>query len=212
MHIAKRLSPVAAFLAAFAMMTGCDSGGGGGGGSADVGDNDAALVVCVGDSITQGYNCDGAPYPSQLSAMTGKKCVNMGSNGACSVDGVGKVGSALGKKPGYVCILFGANDAILGHDPSRVGANIRSMISACKSNKTIPIVGTTPPMIKGHVLFNGAAERINDVIRQVAGEEGVTCVDIYGAFGSGEAYLTSDGLHPNAAGAEVIARCFAGAM
>lgn len=205
----KRLSLVS-LLAALAIVAGC--GHDDDGGNVDIGDNNANLVVCAGDSITQGYLCDGAPYPSHLAAMTGKTCLNLGVGGAYSADGVNQVKSALPRKPGYVCIVYGANDAILGHDPARVGANIRAMISACKSNKTVPIVGTTPPMIYKHEKFDSAARRVNEVIKQVAAEEGVTCVDLYSAFGNGEAYLGSDGLHPNAAGAELIAKCFAGAI
>ena len=43
-----------------AFFCGCEGGGGGGGD--DVGDNNKDLVVCLGDSITYGYACDGAPY------------------------------------------------------------------------------------------------------------------------------------------------------
>ena len=46
----------------------------------------------------------------------------------------------------------------------------------------------------------------------MAKEEGARLVDVYGAFGSGEAYLVADGLHPNAAGAKLIAQCFCGAL
>lgn len=202
----------AAFAASFVFVffTGCENDGGGGGD--DVGDNNPDLVICVGDSITQGYECGGAPYPSVLSSLTHKTCRNAGSGGATSSAGVAKVRSSLSAKPGYMCILFGANDAICGTDPAVTGDRIRSMISMCKANKTIPIVATTPPMIGEHEIFNGGARGVNEAIKRVAGEEGVTCVDLYGAFGSGEAYLTRDGLHPNAAGQELIAKCFAGAL
>ncbi len=199
-----------AMVAGIAFFCGCEGDGGGGGD--DVGDNDANLVICVGDSITQGYACDGAPYPSQLAGMTGKSVRNMGVGGITSGTGASKIASQLSCKPGYVCILYGANDAICGGGPGSAKENIRAIIVACKNNHSIPIVATTPPMIKEHAAYDGAARSINEAIRSVASEEGARLVDLYGAFGSGEAYLVPDGLHPNAAGAELIAKSFAGAL
>ncbi len=205
----KRLSTIAC-LAAMALFVGCEDDDGGGGG--DVGDNDANLVICIGDSITYGYACDGAPYPSHLAAMSGKTVRNYGVCGVRASYGAGRISSYLSCRPGYVCILYGANDAIAGGGASEVKENIRAIIFACRNSHSIPIVATTPPMIGSHSLFDGAACSINAAIRELAAEEGVALVDLYGAFGSAEEYLVSDGLHPNAAGAELIARCFAGKL
>ncbi len=202
--------PAIACLMAMGLLVGCEDDGGGGGG--DIGDNNANVVICVGDSITQGYACDGAPYPSPLAGKTGKTVYNYGAGGARASAGAGKIKSQLSCKPGYVCILYGANDAINGGDANGVKESIRAIISACKDNKSIPIVATTPPMIGPHKIYNEAAISINNAIRAVAGEEGVALVDLYGAFGGGESLLVSDGLHPNAAGAELIAKCFAGCL
>ena len=201
----------AAMAAAVALFCGCEDGGGGGD---DVGDNDPDLVICVGDSITYGYACDGAPYPSQLAAMTGKTVRNYGVPGEQAGGGVARISSQLGCRPGYVCILYGANDAIVegGSSANSVKEALRNIIAACKNNKSIPIVATTPPMIRGHSFFDGAACTVNDAIRELAKEEGVKLVDLYAEFGDGESYLGADGLHPNAAGAELIARCFAGKL
>lgn len=212
MNMKRHLSFFAALSAAALLFFGCEGGGDSGGSSGDTGDNNADLVICLGDSITLGTACDGAPYPSHLAGMTGKSVLNYGSGGETAQGGAGRISGALAKKPGYICILYGANDAIAGRDPGVTKENLRSMIAACKANHTIPIVGTTPPMTGEHSNFDGNARAINDAIRAVAGEEGVTCVDLYGAFGNGESYLVSDGLHPNAAGAELIAKCFAGAI
>lgn len=212
MHLATRLSSaVATAMAMFvgvAFFCGCEDSGGGGD---DVGDNDKDLVICVGDSITQGYRCDGAPYPSQLAAMTGKTVRNMGVAGQQAGAGASRISSQLGCKPGYVCILYGANDAIRegGSSANSVKESLRSIIVACKNNKSIPIVATTPPMVRGHSLYDGGARAINEAIRALAKEEGVKLVDLYREFGDGEGYLGGDGLHPNAAGAKLIAKCFA---
>ncbi len=213
MHLSTRFSSaLATAMAIFvgvAFFCGCEDSGGGGG--EDVGDNDRDLVICVGDSITQGYRCDGAPYPSQLAAMTGKTVRNMGVAGMRAGGGASRISSQLGCKPGYVCILYGANDAIRdgGSSAPYVKESLRSIIVACKNNKSIPILATTPPLVRGHSLFDGGARAINIAIRDLAKEEGVKLIDLYKEFGDGEAYIGMDGLHPNAAGAKLIAKCFA---
>ncbi len=205
--ILKRLT-AATCLAAALIFGGCEDDEG----DPDVGDNNANLVICVGDSITQGFACDGAPYPSQLAGMTSKTVYNYGSGGVRASTGASKIKSQLACKPGYVCILYGANDAIAGGDAGLVKEYIRAIISACKNNKSIPIVATTPPMIASHKIYNGATRAVNEAIRAVAKEEKVSCVDLYKAFGDGEKYLIPDGLHPNAEGAKLIAKCFAGKL
>lgn len=200
------LSIILGCLTGIVFICGCEDDGGGD----DVGDNNRDLVVCIGDSITKGYRCDGAPYPTQLAALSGKTVRNMGVPGARASAGVSKIASALSCKPGYVCILYGANDAIMdgGSSASSVKASLQVMIAACKANKSIPIIATTTPMIRGHSLFDSGVRTINEAIRNLADEEGVRIVDLYPAFEGGEAYIGVDGLHPNAAGAELIAQKF----
>ncbi len=189
------------------LFSGCE-GGGGGGTSNDVGDNDPNLVACIGDSLTQGYNCEGDPYPSRLGGMSGKTVLNYGVGGTTSAYGASIISSVLGRKPGYVCILFGSNDAILSRDSTTTKENLRRVIALCKANSSVPILGTPPKMIGSHSLFDGNAATMASVIRELAKEEGVALVDLYKAFGDGTAYLVSDGLHLNDAGGDLIAKKF----
>ncbi len=186
--------------------SGCDSSSSGGGG--DVGDNNPELVACIGDSLTQGYNCEGAPYPSRLGPMSGKTVLNFGVAGATSSYGSSIISSVVNRKPGYVCILFGSNDAIHGRDPNTTKENLRAIIGVCKANSCIPILGTPPKMIGQHELYDGAAATIAETIRALAKEEGVALVDFYKAFGDGTAYLGNDGLHLSDAGGDFIAQKF----
>lgn len=182
--------------------------GGDGGGDDDLGDNDRNLVACIGDSITQGYNCQGAPYPSRLAVMSGKQVKNYGVGGTTSSYGVSVVGSALGRKPGYVCILYGANDCVQGIGTGTTVENLRRIVHACKNNKTKPILATPTPMTGEHKLYNGRVTRLAEAIKAMAKEEGVTCVDLNAAFGDGAGLLVGDGLHMTDAGSDLIAKKF----
>ena len=191
---------------------GCSEGkdeGGGGGGDADIADtNDRDLVACIGDSITQGGNSEGAPYPSRLAVMSGKRIMNYGAGGTHSSDGLGAVATALGRRPGYVCILYGANDCISGVPAGTTVEHLRHIVRACKNNGTKAIVGTPTPMTGLHEKFNGAAAALAPAIKAMAKEEGAACVDLFGAFGTGEGLLSEDGLHMTDAGNDLIARKF----
>lgn len=200
-------------VASVLLALGCEDDDEGSGGSGNIAEEmNRNLVVCVGDSITQGYACDGAPYPAQLAAITGKQVVNKGVGGVTAEAAPSAVRSAIAQKPAYICILYGSNDAIAGRDPAISAGQIQAAIAACKEAGIKPIVGTPPPMRDGHALFNGGAKGIAEAIRNVASSEGAACVDLYGAFGDGTGLLVPDGLHPNAAGAQLIAQKFAGAL
>lgn len=190
------------------VFTGCEDDGN----SYSFGDNDPNIVACVGDSLTQGYACDGAPYPTILAEKTGKTVLNYGVGGTASDYGISVIGSVLQQKPGYVCLLFGSNDAIHGRNEAETKEYLRRTVQACKANQTVVIIGTVPPMTKGHRVFNGRATKISEVIRELAKEEGIPLVDLNKAFGDGEKYLNEDGLHLTDAGGELIASKFAGKL
>lgn len=187
---------------------GCDHDDGGGSGGWDFGGNDPNLVVCLGDSITQGYRCVGAPYPSRLAAYSGKTVLNYGVGGAGASHGVSRTGAALARKPGHVCILFGANDCIAKTPAASSTESLRRIVRACKANKSRPIVATPTPTSGFYMGCNPRLKALSAAIRTMAKEEGVPCVDLNGAFGDGEGLLVDDGLHMTDAGSDLIARKF----
>ena len=190
------------------LWSGCE--GGGGGTSHDFGDNDPAKVVCLGDSITGDMNYDGvAPYPSELAHMRSDKTViNKGKGGQSSGGGASRIGGILKEKPGYVCILYGANDVINGYPKSETISNLRAIISNCKMNKTVPILATCTPTSGSRWIFDGAIKQLNAQIRQLAGDEGIQLVDLENEFAGSESARFPDGLHPDAAGCAIIAAAF----
>ena len=190
-------------LSMLAFVPACEDDDGGGSPS-----NGSDLIVCIGDSITQGYACDGAPYPSCLASITGRRVLNYGVGGVRADAAPSAARKAVAAGAGYVCILYGSNDAIHMGDPIGAKEQLRSAIHICKDSGAKVVIGTPPPMIGSHGIFNGRNKAIVAAIRELAGEEHVPCADLNGAFGDGQEYLVADGLHPNAAGAMLIAKKF----
>ncbi|MCK5850202.1 MAG: hypothetical protein KAH23_04745 [Kiritimatiellae bacterium] len=196
------------------LITGCELDGGDHnlGDGHDFGDNDYSLCVALGDSITEGHGLDSSEtYPSQLTVIIAKTVVNEGNGGEHSNEGASRVNNVLNRhKPGFLLILYGANDIIYSRSNSSIIASLRSIIDAAKNNKTIPVIATLTPANEGHSFMSGAITELNTLIRQLAGETGTTLVDLESAFGDGTGLLDDDGLHPNVNGATMIALSFAG--
>lgn len=208
----RRFYGMAGLLAATAIVwgAGCDNGGGGGsGGGHDFGDNNPDVIVAMGDSITEGSGVS-SPYPSILAGMVGKTVINHGSGGATAGDGAGSIGGVLANdKPGYVLILYGANDAISGVGPDSTIGALGAIIEACKANKTVPVIATLTPMQGLHELFAGGAQELSRRIRSLAGQTGTALCDLENEFGYPSPLLQEDGLHPTDEGCVVIADSFA---
>ena len=176
----------------------------------DYGDNDPNLVACVGDSLTQGYNTIGAPYPTRLAQMSGKTVLNYGVAGTESSYGAGIIGSVLARKPGTVCIMYGSNDAIMGRDFNKTKACIKAMAASCKANNTRAVVAVPPGMVGSHAKFNHRVRYMADFIREAAKEEGVKLIDFYSAMGDDPSRFLNpaDGLHLSDEGADFVAKKF----
>jgi len=194
------------------LQTGCgsddDDGDSGGG---DFGDNNPKVIVCMGDCITGDINYPGvAPYPSALAGMMPEKIViTEGGGAAKSSDGAARVNGVLNKDtPGYLLILYGTNDILhsLGHDG--IINNLRFIVQAAKNNKSIPIIGTLPPMTYSHAIYNGSIDALNVKIRQMASEEGCRLADLASEFSGTSPEMFPDGRHPNADGVAIIAVAF----
>lgn len=192
---------------------GCIGGGGGGKyDNHDFGDNDRNKVVALGDSITEGFTCDDETksYPTRIAEMTGLTVINAGVSAEQSSAAAARAGRVLDReKPGFLLILTGHNDAIFDRSPDSVINNIRSIINAALSRKTVPIVATLVPIGPPRRFATGPAREYSARIRELAREMKVELVDLEKEFGENARSLQCDGLHPNDAGSAIIAAAFA---
>ena len=175
----------------------------------DFGVNNPGVVAAMGDSITEGIP-DVPSYPPILAGMSGKTVINFGAGGMKSGYGADTIDGVLASShPGFVIILFGANDAIHGVPVDYTINNIRYMIRAALANKTIPVVCTVMPIVGMYYMYNGGVEAINAVLPGMAEQEGAAVVDLYSLFQGHPEFYFYNGLHPNELGAQAIARSIA---
>ncbi len=191
------------------LVCGCEDGDSGG---HDFGDNDPNLYVALGDSLTEGPGLSD-PYPEKLSRMLGSTVINEGKGGELSTGGKDRVHDVLAKyKPGYLLVLYGANDVIFGLGTNYTKEKLRAIIQAAKENRTKVVLATLPPVTGPHTYMESRIAALNPEIRRLAAEEGTKLADMEEAFGDDTSYLSADGLHMNDSGARLMAETFFNAL
>lgn len=187
-------------------LMGCNDGGGSSAPAAPVYPD---RIVALGDSITGDYNGDeaGAPYPPRLSQLLGKNVINEGEGGERSGAGEERCGSVIETHAAQcLLVLYGANDVLDGRSTESLQANLRAIIGAAKGRACDVFIATLTPMVGRRIGWNGAVTRASEAIRALAVEQNVPIVDLNAAFSADpEGLMTSDGLHPNDAGNQLIA-------
>ncbi|WP_051822456.1 SGNH/GDSL hydrolase family protein [Desulfonatronum thiodismutans] len=176
----------------------------------DFGDNDPNVILALGDSITEGTPFVGRSetYPAHLQAMLGRTVINAGVGGARSRDGVARINGLLRRyKPGYVLIMYGAND-VMERSAEEITKNLLTIANTATENKTIPILATVTPVDGPRIGRKNFILNLNEVITTKATESGYLVADTATAFGWEGQYLLSDGLHPNSAGMEILAQTY----
>ena len=180
-------------------------------------------VACVGDSTTWGYglaNQSVEGYPARLQAELGSGYVvkNFGVNGSCMVKNdpasywnTSAFTDAKNYNAQIIIILLGTNDG----DPPRWNAHkgefyndYVAMINAFRAN------GQNPRIFVGYPLpcFTSAKAaqdttiktQVIPLIQQVAASQGVSSID-FSTTMQNSSWFQSDGIHPNATGAQRMA-------
>jgi lysophospholipase L1-like esterase len=188
----------------------------------DFGTNDPSVVVALGDSITFGLfdtgidSCDESlrkkgGFCPRLEAAAGKTVINRGFCGANSYDGVAAIEKVLDRfRPGVILIDYSPNDLVNGTEVTI--SNLRTMVLAARNHKTVPILGTLVPATGAHAGWMPFIEALNPQILKLCEEEDIECADHFKAFVNDPGFkispytlLDGDGLHPNAAGYQLMA-------
>jgi acyl-CoA thioesterase-1 len=166
------------------------------------------VIVAFGDSLTAGYGV--APdeaYPARLAARLRAegfphRVVNAGVSGDTTAGGLRRVDWALRLRPEIVLLELGANDALRGHDLTRVRSNLEAMITRFEAGgaKVLLLGMRLPPNYGGR--YAGEFARIyEDVARQRKLALMPFFLDGVGAVA---ALNQPDGIHPTAEGYRII--------
>lgn len=179
-------------------------------------------IVCIGDSLTEGY---GVGRSENWVALLNESSENNFVNKGISGDTTGGMLSrfqrdVVDEKPRYVIIMGGANDLIMGDSLGTVRANIMAIVHQAYHYRIIPILGTgikadAASFRKDWAEITDVA-RLNDMIAayrdwiiQFCGTYNTKYIDFYAEFenkteGKYGSYLL-DGLHPSKEGHRIMA-------
>lgn len=167
------------------------------------------VCVALGDSITTGkFVPYASSYVPRLAGNWGKTVYNEGRDGALSSYGASIIDHVLAEyNPKYITIFFGANDDGF-YSPDWTISNLRRIIQAAKAYGTKPVIATLTPVFGQWAWRKPSCILLNQKIRQLADEEGITCADLEASFNWNSALILDDGLHPNSDGHRIIASKF----
>jgi acyl-CoA thioesterase-1 len=180
-------------------------------------------LVCIGDSLTYGY--DVPPGRGWVSLLARELRMRILNRGACGDTTAGMrlrfSRDVLDERPDWVCIMGGSNDILLDITSNATRANIAAMVRQARQADIGVILGI-PPLTRPESCWYGwqaAADvvRHNDSItayRQWILEQfpqpDIGHIDFYEAFcQAGQevgSQLYADGIHPNERGYELFAR------
>lgn len=176
-------------------------------------------VACIGNSITQGGNI--ANYPAQLEIHLGNNYVvkNYGTGGRTLLQNTAlpyiesiQHAYSIATPHDIVIILLGTNDSDedVWVENAHFKEDYYDLIEDYKNypghDDPVFILGLPPPVFNESLGPRNApiVNKIIPMIKQVANELNLTLANFYNAL-DGKPELFTDGVHPNYAGAEIMA-------
>ena len=171
--------------------------------------NPAPAIVCFGDSITAGYGVEpGHTYPDVLQTILDSRgyhyrVLNMGISGDTTKDGVSRLRNVLAAHPAIVVVEFGGNDGLRGLPITATRANLDTIISTLQhAGIKVALAGITLPPDYGHDYIQAinqtyvlAAKKFNVPLLPFILDHVYTVPNA----------IQSDGIHPTAKGAALVA-------
>ena len=185
-------------------------------------------VACVGDSITFGTSIQppNKPYPAVLGTLLGKGYTvgNFGCGGTMIQDGkkcylmAPQYEQGIEFGPQIVVLMLGANDAMFGMDTKEEIAAIepaaRTLVKRYTSLPSVVLICLPTPFVAKEPAEEKSVARtaqlnqnvalLIEIWRKIAASEKLQVIDTNTAL-TGKPTLFSDGVHPNADGAKLIA-------
>jgi acyl-CoA thioesterase-1 len=166
-------------------------------------------IVALGDSLTSGHRLSRAEaYPSLLEAAlrddgVAAVVVNHGVSGDTSSGGVRRLSAALDDRPDILIVALGVNDGLRGVPVAQVRRNLETVVEAAQARgvtvllcamEALPLYGWQYT-VDFHNMYTAIADKYKLSLVPFL---------LMGVFGNPD-LMSPDGVHPNAAGAKVMA-------
>jgi acyl-CoA thioesterase-1 len=169
----------------------------------------AKVVTMLGDSITAGYGLPaGQSLPAQLQAelaRLGRPAVirNAGVSGDTTADGLRRVDFSVKAGTSVCVVALGGNDLLEGREPKQLRANLEKIVRRLQQRGiTVVLAGVRAPVALG----GDYAREFNAAFDAVSRIKGVIAYpNLLEGVAGNRALNQRDGIHPNAAGAKIIA-------
>ena len=184
----------------------------GGGTGADAGAGNGLKIAFLGDSLTAGLGLlSEQAYPAVIGKQFASdgysdvEVVNAGVSGDTTAGGLRRLDAALEPGVRIVVVALGGNDALRGLSPTQTHDNLESIIRGSQAKDVqVVLVGMLAPPNLGPDYRDAFAKTYTDLARQY--KKTVTYVPFLLEGVAGDAALNqADGIHPTAAGAQIIA-------
>lgn len=167
------------------------------------------IVTMLGDSITAGLGLPARDaLPARLEAnlarlAPGTRVRAAGVSGDTSAGGAARVDFSVQKDTAVCVVALGGNDLLQGLDPKQTKANLDRIIRRLKArNITVVLAGLTAPIAIGR----GYSREFGAVFPALAKQYGVALYpDLLAGVAGNPKFNQRDGIHPNAAGVNIIA-------
>ncbi len=188
--------------------------------------------VAFGDSLTEGkvslgpsvlIDAGSHSYPSRVRSLLMARytsqsitVVNEGWGGERADESLPRFREALDDhRAEAILLMHGVND-LIGQTAGRVQTaadGVEELIKEARHQGAVVFVATLPPFGSGpKASCHECIEPYNRLIRNIAAAKGATLVDVHAAWAGGAGLMGADGIHPTAAGYEVIATEFVNAI
>jgi len=177
--------------------------------TAPVADNRHVLVV-FGNSLSAGFGLEaGLSFPDFLQKKLDAekypwRVVNQGISGDTTEGGVARIDAATALKPEIVVLELGGNDGLRGLPLETTRENLETMIVAFqKSGAKVVLAGMTLPPNYGPDYIH----QFENIYRDLATKYKLTLIPFLLAdiVTADMRYIQRDGIHPTAAGCEIVA-------
>jgi acyl-CoA thioesterase-1 len=169
----------------------------------------AVHILALGDSLTAGYGLPSdQAFPVKLQAALKAKGIdavvdNAGVSGDTTAGGLARLDWTLqGRKPGYAIVELGANDGLRGLDPATTRANLDAILSKLQAaGVRVLLAGMYAPPNLGR----DYGQEFNAIYPALAAKHKVALYPFFlDGVAANAALNQADGMHPSAAGVDVI--------